>query len=934
MRRRSVPGVVHLVLLGALLTGGVQAARADAAALLGRRIVSIDFVCAAPLDRDELARLMPMHVGDTLTADLLDAAHARLAQTQIFSDVAIEPQERGPEVAIIVRLTRKPVINAVRFRGNHALGDDELLRTSRLHEGTALTDEGREFALTRIHDRYVAEGFENAQVTLRAPVRIPGEVDVTFLITEGEPLRIAAVEIEGAVTVPATEVRAALPVKVGDRYMVAQRRKAQAAIVRLFRDKQYYEVQVNSTWERGDGARGTLRFQIDPGPLFEVQFSGNRHLSDQRLLALMDLPQRPIVTDGTWRELARRARRAYQEAGYYLARVDLDIVPGPPKQVRFKVTEDGVFHVADVTFDGNAGLSARLLREQMATQPPSWIPWHRGIFLDEVVDDDLKRLWYFYRRYGYEAAEIVDIHTRLDREYGKIFVTVFIEEGPQTIVRHLERAGMEAIGAKLPDLQVRVGAPLNRDAVEADRHVLITAFARQGYTRAAVEAQVTTQPGDPGIAATVRFAAVAGERERVGAIIVQNNIETRARVIRRELPFKEGDWLDPDALLRGQGNIYRLGLFRSATVRPLDTVTAGERRDVAVSVAEKPAGTAQWGAGYNTRDGLRGFVELGYANLQGLARRVSLRGEVSFDPTASRPTEYVGNLGFREPRLGDTQWTFRVNVVAQRTTRSVDQFSLERLALIPAIERMLLPGLQTGLELQAEQSQVFDVASDVLLFNPRDEGRLRTVSFGPFAVYDGRDDAFVPRRGVFDSLRLRSAPSQLGSDVPFVKLTGQHSQYIPLSENVTFVYAVRGGWAWSFAKGQEVPIRERFFLGGRTTVRGFAENSIGPEGAMFVNAQGVRSGGQDPLGGDMVLNLNDELRFPLAYGVGGAVFADGGGVYLQDRTLSIDNFRRSAGLGLRYITPVGPMSLDYGFKLDRRTGESVGEVHFSIGNIF
>jgi outer membrane protein insertion porin family len=82
------------------------------------------------------------------------------------------------------------------------------------------------------------------------------------------------------------------------------------------------------------------------------------------------------------------------------------------------------------------------------------------------------------------------------------------------------------------------------------------------------------------------------------------------------------------------------------------------------------------------------------------------------------------------------------------------------------------------------------------------------------------------------------------------------------------------------------------------------------------------------------LNLNSELRFPLLYGIGGSVFVDGGGVYLQDRPVTFDDFRRSAGLGVRYVTPVGPLSLEYGFKLDRRTGESVGEVHFSIGNIF
>ena len=169
--------------------------------------------------------------------------------------------------------------------------------------------------------------------------------------------------------------------------------------------------------------------------------------------------------------------------------------------------------------------------------------------------------------------------------------------------------------------------------------------------------------------------------------------------------------------------------------------------------------------------------------------------------------------------------------------------------------------------------QVFDVAADVLAFNPRDEGRLRTFSLGPFLIYDGRDDAFIPRRGVYDSLRLRLAPGELGSDVPFVKLQVQHTHYVPVVNDVIFLYSARGGWALALKSGDQIPIRERFFLGGRTTVRGFSENTIGPKGALQFDSRGRPTGaGGDPLGGDFVLNLNTEIRFPIAFGVGGAVF--------------------------------------------------------------
>jgi outer membrane protein insertion porin family len=479
---------------------------------------------------------------------------------------------------------------------------------------------------------------------------------------------------------------------------------------------------------------------------------------------------------------------------------------------------------------------------------------------------------------------------------------------------------------------VAVNHPLDPEQVDADRRTLTDAFARLGYDQAAVTADVKTRPDGDTDAATVAFAAVPGEQHRVGMIIVQDDLDTRWRVITRELPLKPGDPLDPDALLQGQSALYRLGLFRSVTVRPLDTKGEGATRDVGVSVSEKPPGTFQWGAGYNTRDGFRGFTEVAYDNLQGLARRVSLRGEFAIEPQNATPSEYLGNLGFREPRLDDTLWTFRSNLLAQRTTRLIDPYSLKRYAFIPAIERFLRPGLQVGLEYSAVQSVAFDINADVLAFNPRDADTLWTSSLGPYIVYDDRDDAFVPHRGVFESMRVKFAPEQLGSNIPFIKVLGQHSQYVPLGDDVTFAYALRAGWARVYQGGGQVPITERFFLGGRTTVRGFSENSIGPTGSL-----------NSPLGGDWVVNVNSQVTFPLIFGLGGEVFADGGTVYLQDCpsgqginncAVNFENFRRSAGLGLRYITPVGPITLEYGFKLDQRSGESLGEVHFSIGTIF
>jgi outer membrane protein insertion porin family len=897
-----------------------------------QRILSIDFDCAAPIDRQGLLQIMPFKVGDALQPADLGLARERLKLTGIFSDVEVTAEPRPDGVVVVARLVRKTILNAVRFRGNDALSTDDLTRVARLREGTVVTEEQERAAASRLRERYAAEGFEATSVTVEQRLLSPGEVDVTFRIAEGPPLVISAIDIAGPLPVPIEEVREALGLKVGDRYVRSKRRKAAADAVRFLREQHYFEAEASGKWEATEPYRGILHFTIDPGPLFDVRFVGNEHFSDKYLLGLMELETRPIVTDGTWRELARRARRAYQEAGYYFAKVDLRIEPGPPKILRFDIKEGESYRIGKVTFSGNHSLSARTLLAPMATRPPSWIPWRRGVLLDDVFDDDLKRLWFLYRHHGFEDAQIVDTHTRFDAASGKVYIEVFIEEGRQTIVREIIQSGTELLASNPPVLQSAVNRPFDPEQVDADRRALADAFARLGYAAAVVTTDVSTDPDGDTVAATVHFTAVRGAQQHVGPVIVQDDIDTRWRVITRELPFKSGDPLDPEALLQGQSAVSRLGLFRSVQVRPLDTKPESTTRDVGVSVSETPPGTFQWGAGYNTRDGFRGFTEVGYNNLQGLARRISLRGEFALEPKNVSPSEYLGNLGFREPRLDDTLWTVRTNLIAQRTTRLIDPYNLERFAAIPAIERFLRPGLQVGLEYQAEQTQVFDVEPDVLAFNPQDQGRLRTFSLTPFVLYDGRDDAFLPHRGVFESMRVKFAPAQLGSGIPFVRILGQHSQYVPIADDVTFAYALRGGWARAYTNGNQVPIRERFFLGGRTTVRGFDENSVGPQGNLG-----------NPIGGDWDVNINTQVTFPLIFGLGGEVFVDGGGAYVEHCpsgqgirgcAISIENFRRSAGLGLRYVTPVGPITLEYGFKLDRRSDESVGAVAFSIGTIF
>jgi outer membrane protein insertion porin family len=191
------------------------------------------------------------------------------------------------------------------------------------------------------------------------------------------------------------------------------------------------------------------------------------------------------------------------------------------------------------------------------------------------------------------------------------------------------------------------------------------------------------------------------------------------------------------------------------------------------------------------------------------------------------------------------------------------------------------------------------------------------------AVLDLRDDPFNPRHGSFNSGTAELASYYFGSEVDYYKLTGQSSWYFPVLRKNTFVVSGRGGYIRPLRDTVEVPIQKRFFLGGRTTVRGFKEESLGPQAA-----DGTA------IGGNYMVNLNTEFRVPLQYGFNVALFVDAGSVWLRGVPNADFDLRESAGLGLRYVTPIGPIALDYGWKLDRRDGESESEWHFTIGAVF
>ena len=929
--------LLHAAAIGAL--AGVFAcictARAAAQDGIGLPLRAVRLQCDAWIDEDGLRAQLPLVLGEALTPEQIGETRRVLELAKLFRDIVIETSAEDGGAIVTLRLKRKRIVTDVNVRGYDELRWRDVQRLLRLRTGSFYDPEVVEASRQRLITRYQQLGYPQAKVDGSAYTQA-GEVDLDFTIDEGTPVRIASIVVSGDSGLPAKDLEYALRKQVGKPHRRESARDGERALLEQLRQAGYYDAQIDGEWIETGNDSGVLWFTVDAGVPSEIEIVGNEARCRKQLLGLMDLNTRLIVTDGTWRELARRMKREYQEAGYYRVDIKLAIDDGEPRRITYTIDEGRKYEVRRVDFAGNKQLKTSKLRDEMNTQPARWLPWPRkGAFVRDVFDGDLRRLWFFYREQGFNDAEIVDAPVEVDDASGAIKITIVVDEGPQTVVDVIRPPDLSGLPEEKQEVKLvpEPGEPLLPAQIDADTQAITRALRSDGYGEATVEPVVTRRNQGLVAPAVVDWKIVRGTRREIGAVIVQGNVETRNEVILDKLPFKPGDPLDPEQLQRGQDRVYQLGAYRSVSVHPLDPPS--EDQDVGVEVVPRPPGSIQWGAGYNTRDGITGFGEVSFDNVAHRARRISLRGLGSVIPDDPSQTQFLAVLAYRDPQIFHSRWQWTAELIGERSTKTIDQFSVLRGSVGNGLATDLLPRLKGGAELQVERADTFNVKPQSFL--EEDQGISWTVALSPFLVLDGRNDPFAPTSGVFDSLRLRYAPPGL-STVQLGKINMQHSQAFPLARWLSFVYNARVGFGRAFSGGPVLPIRERYFLGGSTTVRGYSENSLGPVDSTPAH---------NVIGGDLAMVLSFELRVPIIYQLSGAVFNDNGGLFLtqcgkecrqqrgvENNAFTFDNIRQSVGPGLRYMTPVGPISLDYGFKLNRREGESIGEVHFSISGTF
>lgn len=933
--------------LAAAATAGVAwAAPAPPAERAAAPIVrEIEIRSDAPVDIDEVRALVSLAVGEPMD----DARTRRTLRSLRYSGVASEveiyarPVARGTlargadGVVAVVALWTDVQVASVEVEGDFGIKKARLLEALPQRTGQPLREDRLLRGVYRLQDLLVGEGYLDAEVRLAvAPGVDPARsAAVVYRIAAGPRTRVRKVSFTGASPPFAdSELVAALRSRPESTF---RKEVANDDVERLqswLFERGYREAVVERLPESLDAAAHAvdLAFAVRLGPKIEFTARG----ITQKELEKKDLV--PFLGASGYDEAlvlqsVERIRRHFQEKGHYRVTVNRTEERSPEVvHIAFEVVPGPRLPLEEVGFEGNAHYDADRLRRLMTTSARRLLLPGSGRLVDEELSADLSNLRSFYQLEGFDQSQVGP--ARIVEKDGHLEVVVPIVEGRRRRVGELVLQDIAPLAeaAVRKALPLASGGPFHRLLLERSVDTVRAMLEELGYGSALVSSEVEWSADN--LVATVRLRVFAGEKWIVDRALLRGLRKTDPRIVRRFLGIEPGDPVRQSAVLDLQRRLYGLGIFSRVDVRVAPGAEGGEARELLVDLEEGRSRSLQLGAGYDSESGARGLLRFSQGNLFGKASSLSL------DLLGGQKDQHL-RLIYRQPYIGRFDAEFLTTLYDEHEDRP--DFSVDRRG------GQLVVGRELGRwSLQSFLSyRLVELQADDPFFNseiPLDSRNGRVASITPTAGYDRRNDPLDPTRGWNGSFQLEYAFPALAADAHFLKLFGQATAYLPVGRFGVLAGSARGGAIEPLAGGPgdsvrgaleaSVPAAELFYAGGRTTHRAYRRDELGIVGETLIFDPTKSTGDPYPAGGGGLALLNFEYRFPVAGPVGGTLFLDAGNVWNDYRDVDVGALKWGAGVGVRYLSPVGPLRLEIGWKLDREPFEDPYVWFISLGNPF
>ena len=883
--------------------------------------------------RSQIHYLLGIKAGEEFNQEKINKGVDRLKLLNIFSSIQVEKELKPQGVHLTLTLEKQPIINEIKISGNYPLFKNEVRRVIIARIGEPLDREILQHNTDDIKRLYLAEGYYQAQVLIKIEKsKRDQNVSVTFRIEKGLRTRIKGVEFEeeGKLVENTMPYQRILKIYPENILREVKLKKNIQKLRNYLLYQGFLKAHLLHQITHVSDSYALVRIIIQKGPKTKVLFQGNQQINDTQLRSKISLFKDRSYADFTLQQSIEDIKELYFEQGFLNAKVSYEkrLLDQEEVQIAFSIQEGKKFFLDRITFKGNKGISTKKLRGQMLILHRI-IPFHRNVFNKVIYGEDLKALKALYVINGYPWVEINEGKTTIDAVQDSISKEIVIHEGPRVVVNEVTFQGNHLFDDSrlMREIVLKPGNFFTEKKWKDDRKRLVIFYSNHGYVFAGItpKANFHRKQGTVDLSYTID----EGKEVFFGKYIIKRNVRSRFSVIRDSLSFVEGEPFSYQKIIDSTNKLNELGIFHTVRVKPVNLERQERNIDVLVEVEEMDTGRVNFGIGFNSVKGYRGYVEIRQDNFDGTALGVSLRLEYSgigkeYDLSHEIQSFRKVSFGIRDPLLLP-KYKIEGNMDLFSIFEEKNGYNLQQIGLKMRVGKPLHRTTRFSMTYRLEEAQLLDVEQKIGR-DPTIEKDPTISSIKPLLSFDTRNNALDPSRGIYAQLGLEMAGYFMKGE-SFSKLTASVANFFPLSPKLVFAIGISAGYAWT-PHDEEVPIQEKFYAGGLNSVRGYKEDSLGPkEGTL-------------PRGGEELLIGNIEFRRNLYRRLKGVLFFDIGNVWsTKDDETQTDgkaetSMRASTGIGLRLITPVGPVRLDYGWILRRKPEEAAGKFYLSVGHAF
>ena len=736
-----------------------------------------------------------------------------------------------------------------------------------------------------------------------------------------EPFKVQDIRVEGLQRVEPGTVFASIPLRVGDTY---NDEKGAAAIRALFALGLFKDVRL-------EAVGGVLVVVVEERPtVADVDFVGAREFEKDALKkAMRDIgltdgrPYDKALTDRAEQEL----KRQYINKSFYGAEVVTTVTPIERNRVNltFTITEGDTARIKDIRIVGNKAFSESTLKGLFDQDTGGWLSWYTKSdrYARSKLNADLETLRSYYLQRGYLEFRIDSTQVAISPDKQDISITVNVTEGERFVVSSVKLEGnfLEREDEFKSLVAIRVGEPYNADQVAETTKAFSEHFGNFGFAFARIEAVPEIDRENGRVALVLQVDPV--RRAYVRRISVAGNNRTRDEVIRREFRQFEASWYDGEKIRLSRDRVDRLGYFTEVNIETLEVPGAPDQVDLLISVAEKPTGSLQLGAGFSSAEKMSLSFSIKQENIFGSGNYLG----VDLNTSKFKRTLVFSTT---DPYFTKDGVSRTLDMYYRTDKPYEDQGGNYELITTGAGIRFGVPFSETDTVFfggALEQTRIksgTNIPAAYLSYADRYGASSSAVPLTIGWSRDGRDSALAPNAGRYQ--RLNTDWSVAG-DARYVRANYQYQQYVPLNKKFTVAFNGEVGLGKGMG-GRPFPVFKNFYSGGLGSVRGFDQGTLGPRDVTGAS-----------LGGPKKLTFNTELIAPFP-GAGNDrtlrvfTFLDVGNVYGDGEKIRLSDMRASVGIGLSWISPLGPLRLAYAKPVRKFAGDRIQELQFQIGTSF